>query len=189
MAENYLTLVKSFVRKNGLHNIISIHTMALNEHRINFFVETKEEPKVEAIKAVSPGLGNWIQAALGETHTTHHRVGSTYDGMYERILHGMGFRHIDETNTQFINSYLYESSQRQKEDKKFIMDAYLDDPSEENRHQLILWGISDKQLKQYKDSREKSSRDRATGDETKKKSKKPKTEAQKKDDELRAWMK
>jgi hypothetical protein len=52
MAENYLTLVKSFVRKNGLHNIISIHTMALNEHRINFFVETKEEPKVEAIKAV-----------------------------------------------------------------------------------------------------------------------------------------
>ena len=52
MAEIYLTLVKSFVRKNGLHNIISIHTMALNEHRINFFVETKEEPKVEAIKAV-----------------------------------------------------------------------------------------------------------------------------------------
>ena len=52
MAENYLTLVKSFVRKNGLHNIISIHTMAINEHRINFFVETKEEPKVEAIKAV-----------------------------------------------------------------------------------------------------------------------------------------
>ena len=52
MAENYLTLVKSFVRKNGLHNIISIQTMAINEHRINFFVETKEEPKVEAIKAV-----------------------------------------------------------------------------------------------------------------------------------------
>ena len=144
---------------------------------------------IEAIKAVSPGLGNWVQAAVGETRTTHHRVGSTYDGMYERILHGMGFRHIDETNTQFINSYLYESSQRQKEDKKFIMDAYLDDPSEENKEQLVFWGISDKQLKQYKENREKSSRDRAVGDdETKKKSKKPKTEAQLEDDKLRAFM-
>ena len=54
MAENYLTLVKSFVRKNGLHNIISIHTMAINEHRINFFVETKEEPKVEEAAAPAP---------------------------------------------------------------------------------------------------------------------------------------
>ena len=144
---------------------------------------------IEAIKAVSPGLGNWLQAAVGETRTTHHRVGSTYDSMYERILHGMGFRHIDETNTQFINSYLYESSQRQKEDKKFIMDAYLDDPSEENKEQLVFWGISDKQLKQYKENREKSSRDRAAGDdETKKKSKKPKTEAQLEDDKLRAFM-
>ncbi|MCR5706027.1 MAG: hypothetical protein K6G48_04465 [Acholeplasmatales bacterium] len=51
MAENYLTLVKTFVRKNSLHNILSIHTMALNENRINFFVETIEEPKVEAVRA------------------------------------------------------------------------------------------------------------------------------------------
>jgi hypothetical protein len=144
---------------------------------------------IEAIKAVSPGLGNWLQAAVGETRTTHHRVGSTYDGMYERILHGMGFRHIDETNTQFINSYLYESRKRQQEDKKFVMDAYLDDPSEENREQLIFWGISDKELKKYSEGREKSSRDRAAGDEPKKKSKKPKTEAQIEDDKLRAWAK
>lgn len=143
---------------------------------------------IEAIKAVSPGLGNWLQAAVGETRTTHHRVGSTYDGMYERILHGMGFRHIDETNTQFINSYLYESKKRQQEDKKFIMDAYLDDPSEENREQLVFWGITDKQLKQYSEGREKSSRDRAAGEE-KKKSKKPKTEAQIRDDELREFVK
>ena len=59
-------------------------------------------------------------------------------------------------------------------------------PSEENREQLVFWGISDKQLKQYKEGREKSSRDRAAGEE-KKKSKKPKTEAQIKDDELRQW--
>jgi hypothetical protein len=101
----------------------------------------------------------------------------------------MGFRHIDETNTQFINSYLYESRKRQQEDKKFVMDAYLDDPSEENREQLIFWGISDKELKKYSEGREKSSRDRAAGDEPKKKSKKPKTEAQIEDDKLRAWAK
>lgn len=144
---------------------------------------------VEAIKAISPGLGNWIQAALGESRTTHHRISSTYEGIYERLLHGMGFRHIDETNAQFINSYLYEEKQRQRESKKYVMDAYLENPSEENKQELKAFGVKDKELKKYKESKGISSLDRAVGNDKKKSSKKPKTEAQANEDALRKFMK
>lgn len=52
MVDNYLTIVKTFVRKNGLRNIISVHTMGLSPNRINYIVETKEEPKEEAIREI-----------------------------------------------------------------------------------------------------------------------------------------
>ena len=155
----------------------------------NFLDQWKYGNSDEAVKAISPALGNVIQAYVGKTHTTHHRIASTYDTAYERILHAAGFRHIDETNTAFINDYLYRSKKVQQEDKKFIMDAYLDDPSPENLYELRSRGITDKELKKYEEGRNKSNKDRSAGDEPKKKSKKPKTEAQKKDDELRQWNK
>ena len=143
--------------------------------------------KVEAIKALSPGIGNIIQGLMGETHTTHHRVASVYNTMYEQILHGLGFRHINESNTQFINSYLYEQSKNDKEHRKDLMDKALDNPTSENMDNLKVNGITDKQLKNYKESRDKSSMERALGDETKK-PKKKKTPEQQEEDKLRDFL-
>lgn len=143
--------------------------------------------KVEAIKALSPGIGNIIQGLMGETHTTHHRVASVYNTMYEQILHGLGFRHINESNTQFINSYLYEQSKNDKEHRKDLMDKALDNPTSENMDNLKVNGITDKQLKNYKESRDKSSMERALGDETKK-PKKKKTPEQQEEDKLRYFL-
>lgn len=153
----------------------------------NMFGQLFNGNKIEAIKALSPGIGNIIQGLMGETHTTHHRVASVYNTWYEQILHGLGFRHINESNTQFINSYLYEQSKNDKEHRKDLMDKALDNPTSENMDNLKVNGITDKQLKNYKKSRDKSSMERALGDETKK-PKKKKTPEQQEEDELRDFL-
>lgn len=153
----------------------------------NMFSQLFNGNKIEAIKALSPGIGNIIQGLMGETHTTHHRVASVYNTLYEQILHGLGLRHINESNTQFINSYLYEQSKNDKEHRKDLMDKALDNPTSENMDNLKVNGITDKQLKNYKKSRDKSSMERALGDETKK-PKKKKTPEQQEEDKLRDFL-
>lgn len=67
------------------------------------------------------------------------------------------------------------------------MDKALDNPTSENMDNLKVNGITDKQLKNYKKSRDKSSMERALGDETKK-PKKKKTPEQQEEDRLRDFF-
>lgn len=143
---------------------------------------------IETIKAVSPSLGNMLQAVVGETRTTHHRVGTVYDDMYSRVMHALGFRSVDETNNSFVNSYLYKQQKQAQEDRKDAMDAYIRDPSSENRQRMTSLGVTDKTFKTYKENANKSSKERSQG-EKKTKSKKPQTEAQKESSRLKDFTK
>lgn len=150
----------------------------------NVKTQIGEGNPIEAVKAISPGLGNIMQGIVGETRTTHHRIGSSYTGAWERILHAMGFKHIDETNTSFISSYTYETQQAAKEAKKYAMDEYLAEPADENYAEMMRYGVTKKELKDYAESKKLSARDRAT---QKSKSKK-KTETQRENDELKDFL-
>lgn len=143
---------------------------------------------IETIKAVSPSLGNMLQAVVGETRTTHHRVGTVYEDMYSRVTHGLGFRSVDETNNSFVNSYLYKQQKQAQEDRKDAMDAYMRNPSSENRQRMTSLGVTDKTFKTYKENANKSSKERSQG-EKKTKSKKPQTEAQKEGSRLKDFTK
>lgn len=143
---------------------------------------------IETIKAVSPSLGNMLQAVVGETRTTHHRVGTVYEDMYSRIMHGLGFRSVDETNNSFVNSYLYKQQKQAQDDKKDAMDAYIRNPSSENRQRMTSLGVTDKTFKTYKENANKSAKERSQG-EKKTKSKKPQTEAQKESSRLKDFTK
>lgn len=143
---------------------------------------------IETIKAVSPSLGNMLQAVVGETRTTHHRVGTVYEDMYSRVMHALGFRSVDETNNSFVNSYLYKQQKQAQEDRKDAMDAYIRDPSSENRQRMTSLGVTDKTFKTYKENANKSSKERSQG-EKKTKSKKPQTEAQKESSRLKDFTK
>ena len=160
---------------------------------VNVIHQAHEHNPIEAIKAVSPALGNIMQAIAGETRTTHHRVGSVYTTAYDRIIHGLGFRSVDETNNSFVNSYLYDSRKQQAEDKKDAMDEYIRNPSEINRRNINDMGISDKTLKKYKEDAEKSAKERGQADKkpskNSKSKKKPETEGQRNDRELKAFTK
>lgn len=143
---------------------------------------------IETIKAVSPSLGNMLQAVVGETRTTHHRVGTVYEDMYSRVMHGLGFRSVDETNNSFVNSYLYKQKKQAQEDRKDAMDAYIRNPSSENRQRMTSLGVTDKTFKTYKENANKSSKERSQG-EKKAKSKKPQTESQKESSRLKDFTK
>lgn len=143
---------------------------------------------IETIKAVSPSLGNILQAIVGETRTTHHRVGTVYEDAYSRVMHALGFRSVDETNNSFVNSYLYNQQKQEREDRKDAMDAYIRNPSSENRQRMVDLGIKDSTFKTYKENANKSSKERSQG-EKKTKSKKPQTAAQKEDTRLKDFTK
>lgn len=149
----------------------------------NLAQQCQNHNPIEAIKAVSPAIGNILQAFAGETRTTHHRVGTVYNDMWSRVMHGLGFRSTDETNDSFVNNYLYKSSQRAKEDKKDAMDAYIRNPSDENKKRMTEMGVTDKTFQSYKDSMNKSSKQRSQ-DQKQSKSKKE-TAAQKESDRLK----
>lgn len=143
---------------------------------------------IETIKAVSPSLGNMLQAVVGETRTTHHRVGTVYEDMYSRVMHGLGFRSVDETNNSFVNSYLYKQKKQAQEDRKDAMDAYIRNPSSENSQRMTSLGVTDKTFKTYKENANKSAKERSQS-EKKTKSKKPQTEAQKESSRLKDFTK
>ena len=143
---------------------------------------------IETIKAVSPSLGNILQAIVGETRTTHHRVGTVYEDAYSRIMHALGFRSVDETNNSFVNSYLYKQQKQVQEDKKDAMDAYIRNPSPENRQRMTSLGVTDQTVKTYKENANKSAKERSQG-EKKTKSKKPQTESQKEGSRLKDFTK
>lgn len=143
---------------------------------------------IETIKAVSPSLGNILQAIVGETRTTHHRVGTVYEDAYSRVMHALGFRSVDETNNSFVNSYLYNQQKQEREDRKDAMDAYIRNPSSENHQRMVDLGIKDSTFKTYKENANKSSKERSQG-EKKTKSKKPQTASQKENERLKGFTK
>lgn len=143
---------------------------------------------IETIKAVSPSLGNILQAIVGETRTTHHRVGTVYEDAYSRVMHALGFRSVDETNNSFVNSYLYNQQKQEREDRKDAMDAYIRNPSSENHQRMVDLGVKDSTFKTYKENANKSSKERSQG-EKKTKSKKPQTASQKEDERLKGFTK
>lgn len=116
----------------------------------------------EAIKAISPALGNMIQAWVnGASYGTHHRVNSVYEDGFAKVIHGLGFRSTDESNTSFINSYLYDMRSRYGDEKKDAMDAYRKDKTSENKRAMQDLGITDKQFKRYESDSNRSAQERA----------------------------
>ena len=74
---------------------------ALNS-AVNMLNQAHEGNPIEALKAVSPALGNMAQAWAGVSRTTRHRVNNRYDTTYDKIAHALGFRTTEESNKAFI---------------------------------------------------------------------------------------
>ena len=116
---------------------------------------------IEALKAFSPALGNMAQAMVGVSRTTRHRVKSRYETAYDRIIHALGFRSVDESNNSFITSYEFDRKDAETHAKQEAIMDYLDDPSEANRQRINALGIKDKAIEEARIQQERSATERA----------------------------
>nr|DAS84512.1 MAG TPA: hypothetical protein [Caudoviricetes sp.] len=116
---------------------------------------------IEALKAVSPALGNMFQAAFGESRTTRHRVNARYDSTYDKLVHALGFRSVEESKNAFIMHYEYEQKGKAAQIKREAIQDYIADPSDENRRTINALGITDKQIKEARIQQERTALERA----------------------------
>lgn len=127
----------------------------------NMFHQFHEGNNIEALKAVSPALGNMAQAAVGESRTTRHRVNARYDTAYDKIAHALGFRSVEESKNAFIMNYEYEQKAKQNHTKQEAIQDYLDDPSDANRRTINALGITERQIKEARIQQERTALERA----------------------------
>ena len=128
---------------------------------VNFRAQLKQGNPIEALKAVSPALGNIAQAAVGESRTTRHRVNARYDTAYDKLVHALGFRSVEESKNAFIMNYEYEQKGKAAQIKREAIQDYIADPSDENRRTINALGITDKQIKAAQAQQEHTALERA----------------------------
>ena len=128
---------------------------------INMLHQAHEGNPIEALKAVSPALGNMAQAYVGVSRTTHHRVNTRYDSAYDKIAHALGFRSVEESTNAFVMNYDYEMRTKDKHTKQDAIQSYIDDPSDANRRTLNALGIKDRQVKEARIQQERTAKERA----------------------------
>ena len=128
----------------------------------NMFHQFHEGNNIEALKAVSPALGNMVQAAVGVSRTTRHRVNARYDTAYDKIAHALGFRSVEESKNAFIMNYEYEQKSKLTRTKQEAIQDYLDDPSDANRRTINALGITEKQVREARIQQERTALERAT---------------------------
>ena len=128
---------------------------------INMLHQAHEGNPIEALKAVSPALGNMAQAYVGVSRTTHHRVNTRYDSAYDKIVHALGFRSVEESTNAFVTNYDYEMRTKDKHTKQDAIQSYIDDPSDANRRTLNALGIKDRQVKEAQIQQERTAKERA----------------------------
>ena len=124
--------------------------------------QMKQGNPIEALKAVSPALGNMVQAYVGESRTTRHRVNARYDTVYDKLVHAFGFRSVEESKNSFITNYEYEQKSKLTRMKQEAIQEYINDPSDENRCLINALGITERQIKEARIQQERTSLERAT---------------------------
>ena len=129
---------------------------------INMLRQAHEGNPIEALKALSPALGNMAQAWAGESRTTRHRVNTRYDTAYDKIAHALGFRSVDESNNAFIMNYEYEQKSKLNRTKQEAIQEYIDAPSDANRRTINALGITERQIKEARIQQERTALERAT---------------------------
>ena len=102
------------------------------------------------------------QAWVGESRTTRHRVNARYDTAYDKLVHALGFRSVEESKNAFIMNYEYEQKSKLRDIKQDAIQSYIDDPSDANRRTINALGITDKQIKEARIQQERTALERTT---------------------------
>lgn len=99
------------------------------------------------VRNVSPGLGNLLMAAQGNSVGKRGRVNQEYTTPYQRLLRGMGFQSTDESDSYLIQSILSSEKKKASSKKQQLIDEYIANPTGENARKLKNAGIKPSTVK------------------------------------------
>ena len=99
-------------------------------------------------KGISPALGNVVGAAAGYNTDSKGRKTIEYDP-YERVVRLLGFRTTAEAVSADKASISYNYKTNKTNERKRAKEAYLKNPTEENRKALKDLGYKDKNIKEF----------------------------------------
>lgn len=99
------------------------------------------------VRNISPGLGNLLMAAQGNSVGKRGRVTQEYTTPYQRLLRGMGFQSTDESDSYLIQSILSSEKKKASSKKQQLIDEYIANPTGENARKLKSAGIKPSTVK------------------------------------------
>lgn len=99
------------------------------------------------VRNISPGLGNLLMAAQGNSVGKRGRVNQEYTTPYQRLLRGMGFQSTDESDSYLIQSILSSEKKKASSKKQQLIDEYIANPTGENARKLKSAGIKPSTVK------------------------------------------
>ena len=116
----------------------------------------------EIFKAISPALGNAMQAYSGEAHSITNRGRLTYQySPEERFVRLLGFSPIKEAEQRDEARIIKYSEDQNKNNKQKAIDKFVNNPSKENYNTAIKTGVTDKQIKNEIKKKQMTNKERA----------------------------
>ena len=117
----------------------------------------------EAIKAISPGVGNIAIAMSGKVKTTRGRDKYSFgEDAYGRVLKGLGFMPIKEKIESDITRIVKNEESKKREEEIKAIDEYLREPSRENINKLKEMKISAKRVDMERKKKNQTPAERLT---------------------------
>lgn len=101
----------------------------------------------EAVRAISPAVGNILIANKGNIKTTRGRMKYKYQSDYERLVRALGFTPLNETLAGDLASNEYAERNAMTIEKERAVDDFMENPSVENAERLNELGVTPKTLK------------------------------------------
>lgn len=119
-----------------------------------------------SIKALSPALGNYMQAVMGHTEGRRARKNSELDTMYDQILKATGFRNVDESIAGDMQGIIASERSARTNARQKVMDSVIakqtdgEKLSAEDVVELKRLGVTGKQLRDERNKKRMEAKDR-----------------------------
>lgn len=119
-----------------------------------------------SIKALSPALGNYMQAVMGHTEGRRARKNSELDSMYDQVLKATGFRNVNESIAGDMQGIIASERSARTNARQKIMDSVIakqtagEKLSAEDIAELKRLGVTGKQLQDERRKKQMEAKER-----------------------------
>ena len=116
-----------------------------------------------ALRDVNPGLYNLYAAGMGESRGKRGRLNDRYTTLWDRALRAVGFRSVDETVPTDMQRIISRDKAKLTKERQEAQDAYIENPTSENKQRLRDLGVSDKTVQKEAEKKNQTREERTQG--------------------------